>query len=264
MCGLAGTLDLARQTAEDDLRARVARMAATLVHRGPDSEGTWVDAAAGIAFGHRRLAIIDLSPTGHQPMVSADGRFVIVYNGETYNFRELRRELEARGTTFRGHSDTEVALEAIAAWGIEDGLSRLNGMFAFALWDRTERRLHLVRDRLGIKPLYYGRQGDSFLFASELRALRAHPAFAAEIDRDALALYMRHNVVPRPGRSSAASTSSRPARCSRSMRRGRAPPDPIGRCARLPSGAARGASGAIQRRWPRSSMSCCAMRSSGA
>ena len=198
MCGLAGTLDLARQTAEDDLRARVARMAATLVHRGPDSEGTWVDAAAGIAFGHRRLAIIDLSPTGHQPMVSADGRFVIAYNGETYNFRELRRELEARGTTFRGHSDTEVALEAIAAWGIEDGLSRLNGMFAFALWDRTERRLHLVRDRLGIKPLYYGRQGDSFLFASELRALRAHPAFAAEIDRDALALYMRHNVVPAP------------------------------------------------------------------
>jgi asparagine synthase (glutamine-hydrolysing) len=169
-----------------------------LAHRGPDDMGVWADAEAGIALGFRRLAIIDCTPTGHQPMISHDGRFAVVFNGEIYNFQRLRKELEKQGIPFRGHSDTEVLLGAISRWGLEEALAQFNGMFAFALWDRQERELHLVRDRLGEKPLYYGWCGSTFLFGSELKALQADPAFRAEINRDVLPLYLRHNCIPAP------------------------------------------------------------------
>jgi asparagine synthase (glutamine-hydrolysing) len=173
-------------------------MADQLIHRGPDDSGVWVDAEAGVALGFRRLAIVDLSPAGHQPMTSSSGRYVIVFNGEVYNFGELRKELESRGHAFRGRSDTEVMLEAVSEWGLEAAVKKFVGMFAFALWDRRERVLHLVRDRLGIKPLYCGWQGKTFLFGSELKALRAHPDFDPEINRDALALYLRYGYIPQP------------------------------------------------------------------
>ncbi len=167
-------------------------------HRGPDDHGTWVDEAAGVALAHRRLSILDLSPAGHQPMAAAEGRYHIVYNGEIYNHPELRRELEHRGVRFRGHSDTEVLLAGVVEWGVEATIRRAVGMFAFAVWDGAARRLILARDRLGIKPLYAGWQNGVFLFGSELKSLRVHPAFAGEIDRGALALYVRHGYVPGP------------------------------------------------------------------
>lgn len=174
------------------------QMSHTLLHRGPDDGGIWVDAEVGIALGHRRLSILDLSPEGHQPMHSVSGRYVIVFNGEIYNFLELRQELEALGHYFRGHSDTEVMLASFSQWGLERAIERFNGMFAFALWDRQERVLHLGRDRIGEKPLYYGCVGQTFLFGSELKALKAHPRFQAEINRDALALFVRHSCMPAP------------------------------------------------------------------
>lgn len=198
MCGLAGFLDLSGRLGNDELHTTVLRMANTLHHRGPDDAGTWVDGDAGLALGHRRLAIVDLSSQGHQPMWSACGRFVIVFNGEIYNFGTLRRDLEQLGHCFRGHSDTEVMLAAISQWGLGAALARFNGMFAFALWDRHERVLHLGRDRLGEKPLYYGWMAKTFMFASELKALSVHPDFHGEINRDVLALYFRHNYVPTP------------------------------------------------------------------
>ncbi len=166
MCGLAGFLDLSRATASEVLHDTVRRMANTLRHRGPDDEGSWVDPQAGIAFGFRRLSIIDLSPEGHQPMLSATGRYVVAFNGEIYNHGDLRPELENQGpgTVFRGHSDTEVMLAAIERWGMEQAVRRFVGMFAFAVWDRQERLLHLGRDRIGEKPLYYGWMGETFLF----------------------------------------------------------------------------------------------------
>jgi len=173
-------------------------MAAALRHRGPDDQGVWVDPDAGLALSHSRLAILDLSAEGHQPMFSADGRFVIVFNGEIYNFHDLRSDLEKSGHSFRGHSDTEVMLAAIVQWGLEAALKRFVGMFAFGLWDRQERALHLARDRMGEKPLYYGWTDSVFLFGSELKALRAHPRWQGEIDRNALALLMRHNYIPAP------------------------------------------------------------------
>lgn len=177
-------------------------MSDTLIHRGPDDSGIWVDTDVSIALGHRRLSIIDLSPEGHQPMLSASGRYVTVLNGEIYNFQVLRKELEGdlkvEASNWRGYSDTEVMLAAFDSWGVENAVKRFIGMFAFALWDRKERRLHLVRDRLGEKPLYYGLLSKTFLFASELKALDAHPDFRPEISRDALALYMRHNCIPAP------------------------------------------------------------------
>jgi asparagine synthase (glutamine-hydrolysing) len=197
MCGLTGFLDPVREHPAR-LQATVGRMAETLRHRGPDAGGVWVDAAAGVALGFRRLAIIDLSEEGNQPMVSACGRYVTVFNGEIYNFKELRKELEGAGHAFRGHSDTEVMLAAFSAWGVEPALRRCNGMFALAVWDRASRVLQLARDRVGEKPMYYGRAGAAWLFGSELKALRAHPAFDAEVDRDALALYLRHKYVPAP------------------------------------------------------------------
>src|SRR3954453_899460 len=175
---------------------RVARaMADALRHRGPDDAGTWADAEAGLALGHRRLAVIDLSPAGHQPMPSASGRYVLVLNGEIYNFRRLRAALEPCGHRFRGHSDTEVLLAAVEEWGVDEALRRAEGMFALALWDRSQRTLTLARDRVGKKPLYYGRFGGTLLFGSELRALRAHPDFVGEIDRDALGQYVRDGWV---------------------------------------------------------------------
>jgi asparagine synthase (glutamine-hydrolysing) len=173
-------------------------MANTLHHRGPDDVGTWADAAVGIALGHRRLSILDLSPSGHQPMKSACGRYVTSFNGEIYNFKALREELEGMGYRFRGHPDTEVMLSCISQWGIESAIPRFNGMFAIAVWDREERRLHLIRDRMGEKPLYYGWVGKTFLFASELKGIRAHPRFHGVIDRGAAALFMRHNYIPAP------------------------------------------------------------------
>ncbi|MFT3913796.1 MAG: asparagine synthase (glutamine-hydrolyzing) [Anaeromyxobacteraceae bacterium] len=199
MCGIAGLLDTRAGRAAGDLTAEVRRMALTMEHRGPDDAGEWADERAGLALAQRRLSIVDLSPEGHQPMASPDGRWMVVFNGEIYNHPELREELLARGARFRGHSDTEVLLEAVSTWGFQQALERFNGMFALALWDRVERRLLLARDRLGEKPLYWCWLGGTFLFASEPKALRAHALGAGlEIDRGALALYLANGYVPGP------------------------------------------------------------------
>ena len=198
MCGLAGFVGSARHLERDVCLEIARRMGDALRHRGPDDAGLWCDDEAGVALAHRRLAIVDLSATGHQPMVSPSGRYVIVYNGEIYNFPVLRRELEGLGARFRGTSDTEVLLAAIDRWGIEAALERINGMFAFALWDRRTRFLHLVRDRLGKKPLYFAWAGRALLFASELKAFHAHPDFVPEIDRTAAELLLRYGYVPAP------------------------------------------------------------------
>ncbi len=198
MCGIAGFLDRSGQHGPDCLLGLVTAMTDAIAHRGPDDSGAWEDAAAGIAIGMRRLAIIDLSAEGHQPMAGPGGGQIIVFNGEIYNFQELRAELEACGHRFRGHSDTEVMLAAFAQWGLDAAVRRFNGMFAFALWDRNERQLTFCRDRLGKKPLYYGWVGKTLLFGSELKALRAHPSFRAEIDRNAVALYLRLGYIPAP------------------------------------------------------------------
>jgi len=201
MCGLTGFLGLG---GGDGAAPIARRMADTLVHRGPDDAGVWTDAPAGIALAHRRLAILDLSAAGHQPMVSASGRYVIAFNGEIYNHLDLRRALEQAGAApvWRGHSDTETLLAGFDAWGIRASIERCTGMFALAVWDTQAHVLTLLRDRLGEKPLYYGWQGDGgracFLFGSELKALKSHPAFHAEINRDALCLLMRHNCIPAP------------------------------------------------------------------
>ena len=197
MCGIAGFISK-KSGEEDELRIRVRRMSDRLVHRGPDDAGAWVDPKSGVALGFRRLSIVDLSEAGHQPMISACGRYVMVFNGEVYNAPELRPELENLGHRFRGHSDSEVMLASFVQWGIRAAIERFVGMFAFALWDREERALHLVRDRLGIKPLYYGKIRGTLLFGSELKALLAHPDFEAVIDRGALALQMRYGYIPQP------------------------------------------------------------------
>ena len=184
MCGIAGLIDLSGDAVSP---AILQRMTDAIAHRGPDGEGHWIEGPVG--FGHRRLAIIDLSPGGHQPMISADHRYVITYNGEIYNFRELRAELQAAGYWFRSQSDTEVLLHALGHWGPQ-ALSRLNGMFALALWDRKERRLLLARDRYGIKPLYVARQNGKVMFASEQKAIQAHPAFVHRLDKPALLEYL--------------------------------------------------------------------------
>lgn len=184
-----------------DAAAVVTRMRDTLAHRGPDDAGSWLDGGVGIALAHRRLSILDLSPAGHQPMQSISGRFVLVFNGEVYNHLDIRRKLEKAGqgsTGWRGHSDTETLLAAIEQWGLEQTLRQCVGMFALALWDRQERALALARDRMGEKPLFYGWQGDVLLFGSELKALRAHPKFRSEIDRNVLPAYLRHGYIPAP------------------------------------------------------------------
>lgn len=199
MCGLTGFLaPPSARTSNADMGSAVRAMSDPMVHRGPDDSGVWADAERGVALGHRRLSILDLSPEGHQPMASPSGRYVTVYNGEIYNFAALRRELEGRGMSFRGHSDTEVVLAAFEVWGVEATLRRLVGMFAFAIWDREALTLTLARDRFGEKPLYYAYARGHVLFGSELKALRAHPAWDRPISRDALAAYLRFNYVPGP------------------------------------------------------------------
>jgi asparagine synthase (glutamine-hydrolysing) len=199
MCGLAGFLRPAGVSASV-AEQTVDGMSAALTHRGPDDTGTWLDANAGIALGHRRLAILDLSPAGHQPMICPSGRYVIAYNGEIYNHLEIRKALETAQSPprWRGHSDTETLLAGFDSWGVGPTLGKTVGMFAIALWDRQSRTLTLARDRVGEKPLYYGWQGDVFLFGSELKALRAHPAFRAEVDREVLAMYMRRGYIVAP------------------------------------------------------------------
>lgn len=194
MCGITGYWET--RSGLEHPAGVLARMGAALAHRGPDDSGAFHDANAGLGLAFRRLSILDLSVEGHQPMHSASGRFVIVLNGEIYNYEDIRAELGRHD--WRGHSDTEVILEAFERWDVEAAVRRFVGMFAIALWDRQGRKLHLVRDRLGIKPLYYGRVGQNFVFGSELKAIRQHPEFELEINRDALALYMRHNYVPSP------------------------------------------------------------------
>ena len=198
MCGIAGLLDPGRKRGADALDRDADLMAATLVHRGPDDHGRWIDSDGWLAVAHRRLSVVDLSAHGHQPMVSADGRWVLAYNGEIYNFGDLRRRLESAGMSFHGTSDTEVLLGAVQAWGVDGALEAAEGMFAIALWDRRELALHLIRDRFGEKPLYYGWVDGCLAFASELKAICALPGFTPELDRGAVALYLRRNCVPGP------------------------------------------------------------------
>lgn len=195
MCGLTGFLRKPGSD-EEDLKAVVTKMTESLRHRGPDDVGIWADPEVGVALGFRRLAVIDLSPSGRQPMISANDRLVIVFNGEIFNFQDLRRELVSQGVRFRGSSDTEVILEGICAWGVDATIERLVGMFAIGIWDREECRLTLVRDRLGIKPLYWASTPSGILFSSELKALRAAKCFPVSIDRCALVEYFRYGYVP--------------------------------------------------------------------
>ncbi|MBF0158653.1 MAG: asparagine synthase (glutamine-hydrolyzing) [Magnetococcales bacterium] len=198
MCGITGWWDLSAATPADQLTATIHRMTRALASRGPDDHGVWSDPAAGVALGHRRLSILDLSPAGHQPMLSRNGRFVIVYNGEIFNFQDIRAELLHQGVSCRSQCDTEVLLEGCALWGVEQTVRRCIGMFALALWDRRERSLTLVRDRIGIKPLYWGRQGNQILFASQPRSFLAHSGWQARIDRSALAAFLNQGCVPNP------------------------------------------------------------------
>jgi asparagine synthase (glutamine-hydrolysing) len=203
MCGIVGFLQ--RRLFSFDPEPILRKMTASLVHRGPDGEGFWIEKEAGIALGHRRLSILDLSSAGHQPMISSSDRFVIVFNGEIYNFADIRNKLteevlakSQNSLAWRGHSDTEVFLAIIENWGIERAVKECIGMFAAAIWDRQARELHLVRDRIGEKPLYYGFLADSFVFSSELKALRHYPSWQGNISRDAIALFLRHSYVPAP------------------------------------------------------------------
>jgi asparagine synthase (glutamine-hydrolysing) len=196
MCGITGAFDPNQQLGADSIRRVVGQMTKALAHRGPDDVGLWLEPQARVAFGHRRLSIIDLTEAGQQPMVSANGRWVIAYNGEMYNtshIRELLGEMK-----YRGHSDTEVLVEAFAQWGVEVAISRINAMFAFAAWDTQENELWLARDRFGEKPLYYGWHGNVLLFGSELKALAAVEGFSPDIDRQALAMLVRKISIPAP------------------------------------------------------------------
>ncbi len=198
MCGLCGFLDYRHHFGEAQLRRTALAMGEAMAHRGPDASTVWVDPVQGVALGHRRLSIVDLTPTGAQPMTSSKGDLTIVLNGEIYNYEELRTLLEREGVVFRGTSDTEVLLEGLARWGMEKTLGLLVGMFAFALWDGRNKTLSLARDRAGEKPLYYGWMGDTFLFGSDLRALREHPHFESSLNYAALGAYFQYNYIPAP------------------------------------------------------------------
>lgn len=195
MCGITGFLDTTGLSGDASLH--LESMVATLSHRGPDASGTWLDSDSGIALGHTRLSIVDLSLAGGQPMASPSGRFQMVFNGEIYNHLEIRRAVGS-GVTWRGHSDTETLLASFERFGVAETLKRVVGMFALALWDSQEKRLVLTRDRLGEKPLYYGWQGSILLFASELKAIKAHPAFRFELDASSLASYLKYGYIPAP------------------------------------------------------------------
>lgn len=198
MCGIAGFIDWRAATSADALRSLGEAMNEMLRHRGPDDSGVWIEAQTGIVLGQRRLAIIDLSPGGAQPMQSADRRYVITFNGEIYNYRAIGEELVHAGRSLRSDSDTEVLLEACALWGVEGAVERAIGMFAFALWDRTARTLYLARDRLGIKPLYYATTPGRVMFASQLKAFRAVPGWRPTIDDDAVVGYLRYSYIAQP------------------------------------------------------------------
>lgn len=198
MCGIAGLWSPEDSRSEAEASELLTKITDSLIHRGPDSSGSWFDHETGLSLGHRRLAIVDLSAEGNQPMTSASGRYVIVTNGEIYNHLELRRELEAAGVQFRGHSDTEVMIEMIDRWGHRKATKRMAGMFAFALWDKKERCLILGRDRMGKKPLYVGWAGRGLMFASELKAFAQHPDFRSDVDRNALQQFLRRQFVEAP------------------------------------------------------------------
>ena len=198
MCGISGVMDLSGHRRSEELEEMVRRMTAELIHRGPDDAGIWVDSRQGMALGHRRLSVIDLSPAGRQPMQSSDGRWVLTYNGELYNADRLRNELGRPMSSYRGHSDTEVLVEAIAQWGVSEALTRAVGMFAFAAWDTRESELWLARDRFGEKPLYFGAMGDIFAFSSELKSLRAVSGGRLEVNRGSLHQLLRWSWIPAP------------------------------------------------------------------
>lgn len=201
MCGIAGFWS---KSSNKNIEIIIKEMTHTIKHRGPDDEGIWINENDSIALGHKRLSIVDLSPNGHQPMVSQNERYVITFNGEIYNFQKIRLEIEnisrEKGYTikFKGTSDTEVILAAVEVYGLQKAIARFKGMFAFSIYDRKEKKLYLVRDRLGEKPLYYGYINSDFIFASELKAICSYQSFNREIDRDVLALYFRHNYIPAP------------------------------------------------------------------
>ena len=203
MCGLVGYLS-SQQAYVDETKVIIANMSEKINHRGPDGHGVWIDPEEGIALAHQRLSILDLSEAGHQPMISASGRYVITFNGEVYNHLEIRNQIEDEvgAIKWKGHSDTETLLAGIDFWGLKKTLNQTKGMFALSLWDKNEKKLFLARDRIGEKPLYYGWQGEgkntAFLFGSELKALRAHPSFQSNINRDAICLLLRHNCIPAP------------------------------------------------------------------
>ncbi len=198
MCGITGFLSSRRDNNKEILISQVSAMSTTLFHRGPNHGGVWVDEQSGIALGAQRLSIIDLGESGNQPKISHNERWVIAFNGEIYNCLTLRKNLETSGHIFQGHSDTEVVAEAISEWGVKESVRRLNGMFAIAAWDRKQRKLYLVRDRIGIKPLYWGLSNGYFLFGSELKSLRAHSGWSPKIDPIALAAYFQYAYIPAP------------------------------------------------------------------
>ena len=194
MCGITGFWDFKKKFAVSEQLAE--NMAAQIKYRGPDSYGTWLEPEQGLALAHRRLAIVDLSPAGHQPMVSPSGRYVMVYNGEVFNGYEIKQALSPHPINYKGHSDTEIMLAAFDIWGVEAATKQFIGMFAFAVWDKNTQTLILARDRVGIKPLYYGLINSVWLFGSELKSLMPHPAFNKQISNTAVKSFLTFGYVP--------------------------------------------------------------------
>ena len=196
MCGIAGFIS--KNEFPENAKEIITKMTSTLKHRGPDKQNVHLSPEIKAGMGHTRLSIIDLSNTGNQPMVSDCGRYTLVFNGEIYNYKELRELLISEGALFKGPSDSEVLFKALISWGVEDALKRLNGMFAFAFLDQHQKELYIARDRIGIKPIYYGYSNKNFIFGSELKAIKAHPLFNNSVCNDSIALFMRHNTIPAP------------------------------------------------------------------